>query len=76
MICELMSSPTLPAAFAPASTAAFTLPLLQRMMRHESNSVSPARHPVRALVRENHARGSHADRQTAGARWNRQRSLG
>ncbi|MCC6250059.1 MAG: DEAD/DEAH box helicase [Rubrivivax sp.] len=31
-------------------TAAFTLPLLQRMMRHESTSVSPARHPVRALV--------------------------
>ncbi|MDO9091967.1 MAG: DEAD/DEAH box helicase [Rubrivivax sp.] len=31
-------------------TAAFTLPLLQKMMRHESASVSPARHPVRALV--------------------------
>ncbi len=31
-------------------TAAFTLPLLQRMMRHETNSMSPARHPVRALV--------------------------
>ena len=31
-------------------TAAFTLPLLQRMMRHENASMSPARHPVRALV--------------------------
>ncbi|MFN0182666.1 MAG: DEAD/DEAH box helicase [Aquabacterium sp.] len=31
-------------------TAAFTLPLLQRMLRHENASVSPARHPVRALV--------------------------
>ncbi|WP_300652758.1 DEAD/DEAH box helicase [Hydrogenophaga sp.] len=31
-------------------TAAFTLPLLQRMMKHENASTSPARHPVRALV--------------------------
>ena len=31
-------------------TAAFTLPLLQKMMPHETSSVSPARHPVRALV--------------------------
>ncbi|MBT0569005.1 DEAD/DEAH box helicase [Curvibacter sp. CHRR-16] len=31
-------------------TAAFALPLLQRMMQHESSSTSPARHPVRALV--------------------------
>ena len=31
-------------------TAAFTLPLLQRMLAHESASMSPARHPVRALV--------------------------
>ncbi|MDE2614208.1 MAG: DEAD/DEAH box helicase [Burkholderiales bacterium] len=31
-------------------TAAFTLPLLQRMLRHENASMSPARHPVRALV--------------------------
>ena len=31
-------------------TAAFALPLLQRMLKHESNSTSPARHPVRALV--------------------------
>ncbi|MBL8289947.1 MAG: DEAD/DEAH box helicase [Rubrivivax sp.] len=31
-------------------TAAFTLPLLQRMLAHENTSMSPARHPVRALV--------------------------
>jgi ATP-dependent RNA helicase RhlE len=31
-------------------TAAFTLPLLQKMLRHENTSMSPARHPVRALV--------------------------
>ncbi|MBI5259503.1 MAG: DEAD/DEAH box helicase [Burkholderiales bacterium] len=31
-------------------TAAFTLPLLQKMLRHENPSMSPARHPVRALV--------------------------
>jgi len=31
-------------------TAAFTLPLLQKMMKHETASMSPARHPVRALV--------------------------
>jgi superfamily II DNA/RNA helicase len=31
-------------------TAAFSIPLLQRMLRHENPSVSPARHPVRALV--------------------------
>ena len=31
-------------------TAAFSLPLLQRLMKHETASVSPARHPVRALV--------------------------
>lgn len=31
-------------------TAAFSLPLLQRMMQHENASASPARHPVRALV--------------------------
>jgi len=31
-------------------TAAFTLPLLQKMLRHETASASPARHPVRALV--------------------------
>jgi ATP-dependent RNA helicase RhlE len=31
-------------------TAAFTLPLLQKMMAHENASASPARHPVRALV--------------------------
>jgi superfamily II DNA/RNA helicase len=31
-------------------TAAFSLPLLQRMLKHENGSASPARHPVRALV--------------------------
>ncbi|WP_082568188.1 DEAD/DEAH box helicase [Pelomonas sp. Root1217] len=31
-------------------TAAFSIPLLQRMLKHENPSVSPARHPVRALV--------------------------
>ncbi len=31
-------------------TAAFALPLLQRMMKHDNPSTSPARHPVRALV--------------------------
>jgi superfamily II DNA/RNA helicase len=31
-------------------TAAFSLPLLQRILKHENSSTSPARHPVRALV--------------------------
>jgi len=31
-------------------TAAFSIPLLQKMLKHETASVSPARHPVRALV--------------------------
>ena len=31
-------------------TAAFSLPLLQKMVQHENTSASPARHPVRALV--------------------------
>jgi superfamily II DNA/RNA helicase len=31
-------------------TAAFALPLLQRMLKHENGSTSPARHPVRALA--------------------------
>ena len=31
-------------------TASFTLPMLQRLARHASTSVSPARHPVRALI--------------------------
>jgi superfamily II DNA/RNA helicase len=31
-------------------TAAFSLPLLQKMLAHENPSASPARHPVRALV--------------------------
>ncbi|OQA33612.1 MAG: ATP-dependent RNA helicase RhlE [Betaproteobacteria bacterium ADurb.Bin341] len=31
-------------------TAAFTLPLLQRLLPHVSSSPSPARHPVRVLI--------------------------
>lgn len=31
-------------------TAAFTLPLLHRLLPHASSSPSPARHPVRALI--------------------------
>ncbi len=31
-------------------TAAFTLPILQRLLPHASSSPSPARHPVRALI--------------------------
>ena len=31
-------------------TAAFSLPLLHKMLQHENASMSPARHPVRALV--------------------------
>jgi ATP-dependent RNA helicase RhlE len=31
-------------------TAAFSIPLLQKMLKHENASMSPARHPVRALV--------------------------
>ncbi|MEO6361963.1 MAG: DEAD/DEAH box helicase [Caldimonas sp.] len=31
-------------------TAAFSLPLLHKMLAHENASMSPARHPVRALV--------------------------
>ncbi len=31
-------------------TAAFTLPVLHRMMPYASTSTSPARHPVRALI--------------------------
>jgi superfamily II DNA/RNA helicase len=31
-------------------TAAFAIPLLQKMLPHANNSASPARHPVRALV--------------------------
>ncbi|UCD68725.1 MAG: DEAD/DEAH box helicase [Betaproteobacteria bacterium] len=31
-------------------TASFTLPMLQRLKGHASTSVSPARHPVRALI--------------------------
>ena len=31
-------------------TAAFALPILQRLARHANSSPSPARHPIRALI--------------------------
>jgi ATP-dependent RNA helicase RhlE len=31
-------------------TAGFTLPMLHRLQRHANTSVSPARHPIRALI--------------------------
>ncbi len=31
-------------------TAAFTLPLLQRLLPHANSSASPAKHPIRALI--------------------------
>ena len=31
-------------------TAAFVLPIIQQILRHASNSASPARHPIRAVV--------------------------
>jgi superfamily II DNA/RNA helicase len=31
-------------------TAAFTLPMLQRLLPHASTSTSPAKHPIRALI--------------------------
>ncbi|WP_308443442.1 DEAD/DEAH box helicase [Deefgea tanakiae] len=31
-------------------TAAFTLPILTRIIRHANHSASPARHPIRALI--------------------------
>jgi ATP-dependent RNA helicase RhlE len=31
-------------------TAAFVLPIIQKILHHASNSASPARHPIRALV--------------------------
>ena len=31
-------------------TAAFVLPIIQKILRHASGSASPARHPIRALV--------------------------
>jgi superfamily II DNA/RNA helicase len=31
-------------------TAAFVLPIIQQILHHASNSASPARHPIRALV--------------------------
>ncbi|MFG6456907.1 DEAD/DEAH box helicase [Roseateles sp. BYS96W] len=44
--CDVMGA----AQTGTGKTAAFSIPLLQRMLKHENPSVSPARHPVRALV--------------------------
>src|SRR3954466_14265321 len=44
--CDVMGA----AQTGTGKTAAFSLPLLQRMLKHENASTSPARHPVRALV--------------------------
>ncbi|MDT8991118.1 DEAD/DEAH box helicase [Curvibacter sp. APW13] len=44
--CDVMGA----AQTGTGKTAAFSLPLLHRMMKHENASTSPARHPVRALV--------------------------
>jgi ATP-dependent RNA helicase RhlE len=44
--CDLMAG----AQTGTGKTAAFTLPLLQKLLPHASSSTSPARHPVRALI--------------------------
>jgi ATP-dependent RNA helicase RhlE len=44
--CDVMGG----AQTGTGKTAGFTLPLLQRLAQHANTSVSPARHPVRALV--------------------------
>jgi ATP-dependent RNA helicase RhlE len=44
--CDVMGG----AQTGTGKTAGFTLPLLQRLAPHASTSVSPARHPVRALI--------------------------
>lgn len=44
--CDLMAS----AQTGTGKTAAFSLPMLQKLLPHASSSTSPARHPVRALV--------------------------
>lgn len=44
--CDVMGA----AQTGTGKTAAFSLPLLQKLLKHENSSMSPARHPVRALV--------------------------
>lgn len=44
--CDLMAG----AQTGTGKTAAFALPMLQKLLPHASSSTSPARHPVRALV--------------------------
>lgn len=44
--CDVMGA----AQTGTGKTAAFTLPVLHRMMPYASTSTSPARHPVRALI--------------------------
>ncbi len=44
--CDLMAG----AQTGTGKTAAFVLPMLQKLLPHASSSTSPARHPVRALI--------------------------
>lgn len=44
--CDLMAG----AQTGTGKTAAFVLPMLQKLLPHASSSTSPARHPIRALI--------------------------